>query len=354
MACGAGIALTGCAGGGRPGSDSAARGETATPATMQAVVMRGNGGADVLKLETVPVPEPADGQVRIRIRAAAVNPVDWKRREGRYRAPPSVATAGIAQPARPAYTILGFDAAGTIDAIGPGVTGYRRGDAVYAALQRAPQGSYAQYAVVRVDDVAPKPKKASFGEAAGLVTGGMTALRAIDAIGGVQAGQTVLVQGGAGGVGSPLVQILKARGATVIATASARNADYLTSLGVSRVVDYTAAPFETQVRDVDVVIDTVGGETTTRSLAVLKAGGTLVSVAGRAGDEACARAQVRCVPFAPSPSPVGGQLRELATLVDAGKLRSHVDRTFPLAEAAAAQQLNEAGRTRGKIVLEIP
>lgn len=337
MLAAAAVTLTGCSGAGT------ARAPTvATPATMEAVVLRGKGGPEALTLETVPVPEPAPGQVRIRIRAAAVNPIDWKIRER------GAAAAADAPP----YRILGFDAAGTIDALGPGTQGFARGDAVFAALQRMPQGAYAQYAVVAAEDVAPKPKKANFAQAAGLVTGGFTALRAIAAVG-VRPGQTVLVQGGAGGVGSPLVQILKARGATVIATASARNADYLRGLGADRVVDYTAAPFESQVKDVDVVIDAVGGETTTRSVAVVKPGGALVSVAGRANADACAKAQVRCVPFAPSPTPFGAELRELAALVDAGKLTVHVEKTFPLAEAAAAQTLNQAGRTRGKIVLEV-
>lgn len=340
-ACAAALAVGGCT---ADGSTHSAATSTA-PVSMQAIVMRGKGGPEVLTLETVPVPEPAAGQVRIRIRAAAVNPVDWKIRE--RGAPPGPAPASA-----PPYRILGFDAAGTIDALGPGVQGFARGDAVFAALQRAPQGAYAQYAVVGAEDVAPKPKNADFVQAASLVTGGFTALRAIAAVG-VQPGQTVLVQGGAGGVGTPLVQILKARGATVIATASARNADYLRGLGVDRVVDYTAAPFESQVQDVDVVIDAVGGETTTRSVAVLKKGGALVSVAGRAAAEACTRAEVRCVPFAPSPTPFGAELRELAALYDAGKLKTHVEKTFPLAEAAAAQQLNQAGRTRGKIVLEV-
>lgn len=336
--------LSGCASGGA--ASPSATNAAAAPATMQAIVMRERGGPEVLTLETVPVPMPAAGQVRIRIRAAAVNPVDWKIRERGARPGADPADA-------PAFRILGFDAAGTIDALGAGVQGFRPGDAVFAALQRAPQGAYAQYAVVPAEDVAPKPKRTDFVAAASLVTGGFTALRAIAAVG-VRPGDTVLVQGGAGGVGSPLVQILKARGATVIATASARNAEYLRDLGVDRVVDYTAAPFESQVKDVDVVIDTVGGETTTRSVATLKPGGALVSVAGRANDEACARARVRCVPFAPSPTPFGAELRELAALVDDGRLETHVERTFPLAQAAAAQQLNRTGRTRGKIVLEVP
>jgi NADPH:quinone reductase-like Zn-dependent oxidoreductase len=308
---------------------------------MQAIVMRERGGPEVLHLESVPVPEPGAGQVRIRIHAAAVNPIDWKLRE---RWTPTAD--------RP-FRILGFDAAGTIDALGAGVRVFRRGEVVFAALQRAPQGAYAPYAVVPADDVAAAPRTTDLVAAASLVTGGVTALRAIAAVG-VRPGQTVLVQGGAGGVGTPLVQILKARGASVVATASGRNVEYLRSLGVDRVIDYTAAPFETQVKDVDVVIDTVGGDTTTRSVATLKAGGALVSIAGDADPPTCARARVRCVEYPDSDAPFGAELKELAALVDAGKLTTYVEKTFPLSDAAAAQQLNQTGRTRGKIVLEVP
>lgn len=328
--------------------------------TMQAVVMRANGGPEVLRLEEWPVPSPAADQVRLRISAAAVNPVDWKRREGRFRPPPPQPTAPGATPASPPPApdlskgvIPGFDAAGTIDAVGAGVTQFKVGDKVFASLHNAPQGAYAQYAIANVDSVALRPAKLDDRQAAGLVTGGMTALRVIRAAG-VQPGQTVLVQGGAGGVGSVLVQILHSKGVNVITTASARNRDFLEGLGASRVIDYTAAPFEHAVKDVDVVIDTVGGETTARSVAVIRPGGTLISIAGRGPADACAKAGIECPAFLPSSVPAGTELRELAALADAGQLTVHVDRVFPLAEAGAAQVLNQEGRTRGKIVLIVP
>jgi NADPH:quinone reductase-like Zn-dependent oxidoreductase len=207
--------------------------------------------------------------------------------------------------------------------------------------------------VVGADDIAPKPARLDFDQAAGLVTGGVTALRVVRAAG-IEKGQTVLVQGGAGGVGTPLVQILHERGATVLATASARNSDYLKSLGVDRVIDYTAAPFEESVSNVDVVLDLVGGDVTTRSVKVVKPGGVLITIANRPPVDACAVAQIRCPAFAHPDAPIGPDMRELSALADAGKLQIHVDKVFPLAEAAAAQQLSEAGRTRGKIVLRIP
>lgn len=328
--------------------------------TMQAIVMRENGGPEVLKLEQVAIPQPAAGQVRLRISAAAVNPVDWKRREGRFRPPPPQPGAPEASSPTPASApdlsagvIPGFDAAGTIDALGEGVSGFEVGDAVYAALHSAPQGAYAQYAVVSADNVARRPAKLDDREAAGLVTAGVTALRVIRAAG-VKPGQTVLVQGGAGGVGSVLVQILHSQGATVFATASARNADYLKGLGASRVIDYTTGRFEDSVQGVDVVIDTVGGKTTARSVAVVRPGGTLISIANRAPAEACEKAGIQCPAFLPSSIPAGVELRELAALADAGKLSVHVDRVFPLAEAGAAQALSQEGRTRGKIVLSVP
>jgi NADPH:quinone reductase-like Zn-dependent oxidoreductase len=354
IALGASGGIAGCA---TSDTGGAAAAPGARPATMQAIVMREYGGPEVLQLERMPVPEPAAGQLRLRIVAAAVNPVDSKRRQGRFRPPPPPGATGAGAPAAPAARagplIPGFDAAGTVDAVGPGVAGFRKGDAVFAGLHRAPQGAYAEYAVVAAEDVAPKPPALDFAQAAGLVTGGVTALRAI-AVAEVRAGQRVLVQGGAGGVGTPLVQILRTRGATVIATASARNAGYLKELGVHEVVDYTAGRFEDAVAHVDAVIDTVGGEVTARSASVVRPGGVLVSIASPPPAAECAHARIRCPAFVPAAQPMGLELRELAGLVAAGQLRVHVDRVLPLAEAAEAQRLIETGRTRGKIVLSVP
>ncbi len=315
----------------------------AVPADMRAVRMATTGGPDVLRVERVAVPVPRAGEVRIRVRAAGVNPVDWKIRETGYGRRIDAA----------APWIPGFDVAGTIDAVGEGVTTWRRGDAVVAALQRSAQGGYAEYAIASADDVAPKPVAWSFESAAGLPTVGITVWRYLVVTGAVARDERVLVQGGAGGVGSIAVQVAKARGAHVKATASARNRAYVESIGADEVIDYRAVRFEERVADVDLVFDTVGGETLARSLAVVRRGGRLVTIAGRPDLQACEKAGIVCAGAVASQGPFGDALREIVALADAGRLAVHVDRVFPLEQAARAQELNREGHTRGKIVLRV-
>ena len=328
---------------------SAAEGDA--PDAMRAIVMTANGGPEVLQLRRLPVPEPGAGQVRIRVHAAGVNPIDWKLREGR-RPPPGGQAAAFEE------RVPGFDVAGIVDKPGPGVDAFAAGEAVVASAVRGVPGGYAEYVVVPVGDVARKPARLSFHEAAGLPTAAVTALRSLDDRAKLQAGERILIQGGAGGVGSAAVQIAKARGAHVIATASAGNQDYLRAIGVDEPIDYRAVRFEDAVRDVDVVFDTVGGETLERSLGVLRKGGRLVTIAGRVSPEACAAAGVTC-PAGGPPAPgapvdwFGAQLAELGALADRGELAVNLFRVFPLEQAAEAQELNREGRTRGKIVLEL-
>ncbi|MGD9600023.1 MAG: NADP-dependent oxidoreductase [Steroidobacteraceae bacterium] len=313
------------------------------PDDMLAVRMTATGGPEVLKLERVAVPAPGAGEVRIRVRAAGVNPVDWKIRESGYGRKFDAA----------APRIPGFDVSGTIDAVGEGVTMWRRGDAVIAALQRSAQGGYAEYAVASAGDVAPKPAAWTFEAAAGLPTVGITVWRYLVLTGAVARGERVLVQGGAGGVGSIAVQVAKGRGAHVIATTSARNRAYLESIGADEVIDYRAAPFEDRVAGVDLVFDTVGGDTLARSIAVVRHGGRLVSIAGRPDGRACDAAGITCAGAIAAQGPFGDDLRAIVALADAGELTLHVDRVFPLGQAAEAQELNRQGRTRGKIVLQV-
>ncbi len=308
---------------------------------MLAVRMHRTGGPEVLRVERVAIPRPAAGEVRIRVSAAGVNPVDWKIRE-----------RGLGREiSADSPWIPGFDVAGTIDAVGEGVTTWRTGEPVIASLQRAGQGGYAEYAIAPADDVARAPARWSAEGAAGLPTVGTTVWRYLVLAGGLREGERLLVQGGAGGVGSVAVQVAKARGAHVIATASARNADYLRSIGADSVIDYRAAPFEAGLSPVDVVFDTVGGETLARSVAVVKPGGRLVTIAGRPDMDACGRARITCIGGGPRPESFGDQLAEIVALADAGKLTLNIDRVFTLEQAALAQELNRAGRTRGKIVL---
>jgi NADPH:quinone reductase-like Zn-dependent oxidoreductase len=285
-----------------------------------------------LRAETVPIPQPQSGQVRIRVRAASVNPVDWKLAEH--------ATPG-------SRSIPGRDLAGVIDAVGPQAGTWHTGQSVIAV---ATGGAYAEYAIASIRALALKPAAMSFEEAAGIPIVGETAWRAMVIVANVQAGQRVLIHGGAGGVGSSAVQIAKARGAQVIATASPRHNALLRSLGADEIIDYHSARFEDSVQNLDVVLDTVDAETGIRSIPVVKPGGVLVSVVGAMPDAQCAAARIRC---AITGTVSGEFLGELSDLANRKHFRVSVERLLPLADAAKAWDLNRRGHTGGKIILTV-
>jgi NADPH:quinone reductase-like Zn-dependent oxidoreductase len=313
----------------------------AAPAQMRALVMTGYGGSDVLELDAVAVPAPASGEVRIRIHAAAINPVDWKIRTGRLQR-----TSPVTFPYIP-----GRDVSGTIDAIGPGVAGWKSGDNVMAVVTG---GGLAEYVIATANSVAAKPANLSFNEAAGIPTASLAAWRTLITNGDVRKGQRVLIHGGAGGVGSTAVQLAHWRGAHVIATASARNHEYLKSIGADEVIDYRTTRFEDVVKNVDVVLDTVGGDTLQRSPAVLREGGTLLTIVGQPPAPACTERKLRC----PSPSTAtraqpSEELAQLGQLFDKGVLKMHVEAVFALEQATQALELSETGRARGKIIVQV-
>jgi NADPH:quinone reductase-like Zn-dependent oxidoreductase len=307
----------------------------APPALMQAAVI--SRGHPVLR--SVPIPAPAADQVRIAVRAAGVNPADWKmaRMAGRMGPEP----------------ILGLDAAGTIDAIGPGVSGWKVGEAVIA-VTGPPHGAYAQYTLASVRALAPKPRTLTFEQAAGIPVAGITAWHSLVDIAHVRGGERVLVDGGAGGVGSAAVQIAKARGAYVIATARASNARYLKSIGADEVIDYTAGPFESKVKNVDVVLDTVDVDDGIRAIGTLKPGGWLVSIVGPMPAARCAAARIHCsAPHGSGALPAAPILDHVVALANAGRYRVSVEHVLPLADAAKAWQLSRGGHTRGKLILSV-
>jgi NADPH:quinone reductase-like Zn-dependent oxidoreductase len=300
----------------------------AAAGTMRAGVI--TDGA--VKIESMPIPEPGQGQVRVKVRAVSVNPVDWK----------------IAARAAPgSKQIAGRDMAGVIDAAGEGAGPWKVGDEIIGIAQG---GSYAEYVLASTKAIAHKPKKMSFDESAGLPIVAETAYRAIITVADTQKGQRVLIHGGAGGVGSQAVQIAKARGAYVIATASARNHDFLRSLGADETIDYTAARFEDKVKNVDVVVNTADADTNARSVAVVKPGGILVSIVGPPPADACTAAKIRC---AVTGSVNGEMLPKVVELADEGKLKISIEKRMPMSEAAKAWEMNRAGHTRGKIILDV-
>jgi NADPH:quinone reductase-like Zn-dependent oxidoreductase len=297
--------------------------------TMKAVVV-GEGGS--LNMESMPKPEPRAGEIRVKVRAVSVNPVDWK----------------LGLRASPADRMIpGRDLAGVVDALGADTQGFKVGDEVIAI---APGGSYAEYAVMPAKIAAPKPTKMTFEEASGIPVVGETAWRAIVTVADVRKGQRVLVHGGAGGVGSSAVQIAKARGAHVIATASPRNHDFLRKLGADEVIDYNTVRFEDEVKDADVVVNTVDADTGSRSIKVVKPGGIIVSVVGPLPAEACAAAKIRCEQTG---RVTGELLRHVVDLANEGKFAISIEQKLTLADAGKAWEANRTGHTRGKIVLTV-
>jgi NADPH:quinone reductase-like Zn-dependent oxidoreductase len=309
--------------------------------TMKAVRIHQYGGPDVLRYEDAPRPNPGSGEVLIRVHAAGVNPVDWKVREGHLR-----------QMIRYSLPFIpGWDFSGVVVAASPGLARLKVGDEVYSRPDIARNGAYAEYVVVRESEVALKPKSLDHIHAAAIPLAALTAWQALFDAAGLAAGQTVLIHGAAGGVGSFAVQLAKWKGARVIGTASQRNHEFLRALGADQTIDYNTTRFEDVVRDVHVVLDMIAGETQERSWKVLKKGGILVSILNPPSQEKAAAHGVRQAHTFVQPNVT--QLVEIANLVDSGKLKPVVETVLPLAEARRAHELSQTGHTRGKIVLAV-
>lgn len=309
-------------------------------ATMKAVRIHSYGGPETLVYEDAPVPEPAADEVLIRVHAASVNPVDWKIRDG----------YGKENFKHNLPLILGWDVAGTIEAIGSQVQQFKEGDAVYGYTSLLRDGAYAEFIVAKPTEIALKPTTLDFVQSAALPVVALTAWQALFDTADLTANQRVLIHGASGGVGSIAVQLAKHKGAYVIGTASARNADFLRQLGTDEIIDYQSTQFETVVRDVDVVLDTIGGDTQERSFGVLRKDGWLVSIVSPPSQEKAAQYGVRSTMLGNKPN--AAQLGEIAKLVDSGKLYIHVETVLPLSEARQAHEMSQSGRTRGKIVLQ--
>lgn len=305
--------------------------------TMQAARIHGYGGAEQLKVERAARPTPQPGQVLVRLKAAGVNPADWKIREGYFKQFMPLTFPWIP----------GIEGAGIVQAVGAGVTRLQPGQSVYGPINN----SYSEYAVAPESEVYPIPAGLSFEQAAAVPIGALTAWQAVIEEAEVQPGQRVLVHGGAGGVGLFAVQFARWKGARVAATASAANVDFVRSLGAETVIDYNTRRFEDVVHDVDAVIDTVGGELIERSLHVIRPGGNFVTVAGRVDPEA---GQARNIRATSSRRADAVKLEEISRLLDMGKLCSEVGKTFPLSEARQAQALSQTGHGRGRIILRMP
>ena len=314
---------------------------------MKAVRIHEYGGPEVLRYEDAPRPSMDDGDVLVRVHAAAINPVDWKIREGLMRA-----NLHYRLP-----LILGWDVSGVVDAVGPGANGLAVGDEVFARPDIARDGAYAEFMTVRAVELSRKPTSLDHVHAAAVPLAALTAWQALVCApapytsASVQKGQTVLVHGAAGGVGSFAVQIANLRGAHVIATTSVKNMDFVRDLGADEVINYTSVRFEDVVHDVDAVLDTVGGDTQDRSWSVLAPGGVLVSIVKPPPEEMARKYGVRAgFLFL---QPLASQLDEIARAIDAGQIRPIVSEVLPLSDARKGHELSQAGHVRGKIVLRV-
>jgi NADPH:quinone reductase-like Zn-dependent oxidoreductase len=311
---------------------------------MRAVVAEHTGPPEVLVEREVPRPAPGMTEILVRVRAAGVNPTDWKARSG----------GGL--PGKNFPAILGYDVAGVVEEVGPGVTIYRPGDEVLGmpSFPLLP-GAYAEYVVGPSRHFVPKPARMSFEEAAGLPLAGLTAWQGLVDTAKLRAGQRVLVHAAGGGVGHLAVQIAKSLGAYVIGTAGAAKHEFIRMLGADEVIDYRDEDFVAALagRPVDVVLDPIAGDYSCRSLKVLDAGGVLVSILP-VDQDAMVEARRRGTPTGFTlVEPDRLALSAIADLVEQGRLRVEIDSVFPLAEAAEAHRRGELNHTGGKIVLRV-
>lgn len=308
--------------------------------TMQAVQINEFGDRSVLALNDIAIPTPAGNEVLIKVKAAAVNPVDWKIREG-YLQP-------LLNHSLP--LTLGWDVAGEVAAMGEQVTSLKVGDAVYSRPEISKNGSYAEYMTVTADEVALKPKSLSWQEAAGVPLAALTAWQALYDHAQLAAGERVLIHAGSGAVGQFAIQLAKLRGAYVYTTTSARNTELVLGLGADESIDYQQEDFSA-LKDIDVVFDTVGGETQANSWETLKQGGRLVSIT-ETPDEAIATQHGVTAAFC-FVQPNREQLEKLAEIADAGQLKVSIDSEFGLDQVAAAHERSETGRAQGKVIINV-
>jgi NADPH:quinone reductase-like Zn-dependent oxidoreductase len=309
-----------------------------SPATMKAVVVHEFGGPEVLKYEDAPKPEPKDDEILVRVMAAAVNPVDSYVRQGKFL------KGNLPM-------IIGSDIAGVVEKTGANAKKFKPGDAVYCYLSVMRGGGYAEYAIAKESETALKPKNINFVAAAAVPLAGTTAWQALIDSAKIEKGQTVLVHGGSGGVGSFAIPIAKARGAKVIATASTEHQSLLKQLGVDQAIDYKTTKFEDVVKDVDLVLNCVRADALARSYGVVKKGGTIVSITDEPDQAECAKRSLTCSRMGANPD--AKVLEELTKLIEARKMTPIVSQTLPLAEASKAHQQIETRHTLGKIVFKV-
>jgi len=309
---------------------------------MKAIRFHHYGGPDLLVLDDVPAPNLCAGEVLVRIQAAGVNPADYKFRAGWFKD-----FVNLTLPFIP-----GADFSGTVERVGPGVQGFKPGDEVFGMRDVQVGGSYAQYIAVRSDAIALKPRRLSHTQAAGVPLAALTAWSALFDHAELKRGQRVLIHAASGGVGVFAVQLAKLAGTEVIATTSTDNVELVRSLGADQVIDYRIADFATTVKDIDIVLDALGGETQIKSMEVLRTDGLIVTLQPP-GIEAMLAKQLKVRTALVEVAANGKRIAKLASLLDDGVLTPIIDQVLPLAQAGQAHVRSESGRARGKIVLTV-
>ncbi len=308
---------------------------------MKAIRIHEFGGPDILKYEDAPQPIPAADEVLIKVYASGVNPVDTKIR------------AGQAQGKFPVDfpLIPGWDVSGEIEEVGSEILNFRIGDEVYSRPDLTRNGTYAEYVVVKANQVNHKPRSIDHDKSAAIPLAGITAWQGLFTHGQLENGQRVLIHGASGGVGTFAVQFAKWKGAYVIGTGSENNIDFLYELGADEVIDYRNEKFDEEVSNIDLVFDLIGGDTQKRSLQVIKSGGRLVTTVKPENEQEAGSKNIHLEGFMALSLP--GDLQQIADLVDSGKVKPVISEILPLEEAAEAHKKIEKGHIRGKIVLRV-
>jgi NADPH:quinone reductase-like Zn-dependent oxidoreductase len=307
---------------------------------MKAVRIHRFGGPEVLSFDDLPMPEPRDGEVVVKVCAASVNPVDFKIREGNY---PAVREGQLP-------VVMGRDISGIVATCGGRVGDLKEGSAVFAMLGQD-RGGQAEYVTVKTSELAAKPDELSHVEAAAVPLAGLTAWQGLFDHGQLQQGQRVLILGASGGVGHFAVQFAKSRGCTVIATASGEGVDFVRHLAADQVIDYTKDLLADQVEPVDLVFDLVDGDARDQVWALVKKGGRLVSTLTEPSQQKAKAREITALRYTAHPS--GAQLAEIAALIASKKVMPHVTATYPFEKLVAAEQELEKGHMRGKMVIQI-
>jgi len=308
---------------------------------MKAIQIHKYGGPGVLKYEEAPKPSPGADDVIIKVFATSVNPIDWKIREGHAK--------GMFPVKFP--LIPGWDVSGEIDEVGSNILNFRKGDEVYSRPDPTKNGTYAEYVVVKANLVNGKPQSIDHEKAAAVPLAGLTAWQALFDYGKLQQGQKVLIHAASGGVGTFAVQLAKWKGAYVIGTASKENMAFVKKLGADKVIDYKNEKFEEKLKNIDLVIDLIGGETQKRSLKVIKKGGRLITAVQLGNQEEAKEKNIHIEGFLTQSLPE--ELEQIKQLIDSGKVMPVIASVMPLKDAAKAQKLSEEGHVRGKIVLQV-